>query len=728
MTVDASSWLFAGGILAIAAGAYSLKRAATIVVPISKAVVEVPPGIPLSVTPGPVAITDVAVLPAADLLRQLHLTHLIESIRSRTQFSPDNFESIVVDTINAFAEMVQQLPASESHHHADLGGMLTHSIETANHALGIRRGYFLPLGAEVEQIGEARHRWTFAVMLAALLHDIGKPLVDMQVTARAGVKRSEWTPLAGSMNQQKFVDYRVEFRTGRSYQDHHRLPVLLMQRIVPLPAMQWLAQDLKLMQELTKYLSGDGADSVLNEIVTKADSESVRYNLAHGSRDRLVSAKTQPLIEKLMEQIRAMLSAGAELPLNRKGAVGWIYEGEAYFVSKRLIDDVRASLAREGKDSGVPGTDKNDRIFDTLQEFGAIVPNPITGKAIWNVTINQKDGWSESFSVLRFPLAKLYERSVDFPTSMQGSISIRADAGTIATSSQPQAVAPAASPASSPTSAIASAPVSVPISVMLTPAPADAALENIETTAPVANTFATTLSATSDSFASGDLLPLLPQIGPVESITAAAIHTLPPVAAAKSYAKFTPPAIGGSPVNTAILAPVTVATPRLAVLRPKTKSEPPVEAQQLMGWIQAQLVSGDLGVNHGSALVHFSTLTEDGQGNAIEPERVMLLVTPRIFKAYAAATGDESTVSERALSIQKAFLKAGWQVTIKPGNVNILKFMTAQKSVLNCIAVREPHQFVNPLPPDNELLAYCHELTAHIAKSSHSVASGRVPK
>jgi integrating conjugative element relaxase (TIGR03760 family) len=720
MTVDASSWLFAGGILAIAAGAYSLKRAATIVVPASKAVVEVPPGTPASVTPRPVAITDVAVLPAADLLHQLHLTHLIESIRSRTQFSPDNFESIVVDTINAFAEMVQQLPASESHHHADLGGMLTHSMETANHALGIRRGYFLPLGAEVEQIGEARHRWTFAVMLAALLHDIGKPLVDMQVMVRAGVKRSEWTPLAGSMNQQNFVDYRVAFRTGRSYQDHQRLPVLLMQRIVPLAAMQWLAQDLKLMQELTKYLSGDGADSVLNEIVTKADSESVRYNLAHGSRDRLVSAKTQPLIEKLMEQIRAMLAAGAELPLNRKGAVGWIYEGEAYFVSKRLIDDVRASLAREGKDSGVPGTDKNDRIFDTLQEFGAIVPNPITGKAIWNVTINQKDGWSESFSVLRFPLAKLYERSVDFPTSMQGSISIRADASTIVTSSQPQAAAPATSPAPIQFPAPAAVPAASP--------PADAAIGNIESTAPVTNAFAPTLTATSDPIASSDSLPILPQIEPMEPISAAALHTLPPVAAAKSFTKFTPPAIGGAPVNTAILAPVTVATPRLAVLRPKSKNEPPAEAQQLMGWIQAQLVSGELGINHGSALVHFSTLTEDGQGNAIEPERVMLLVTPKIFKAYAAATGDESTVSERALAIQKAFLKAGWQVTIKPGNVNILKFMTAQKSVLNCIAVREPHQFVNPLPPDNELLAYCHELTAHIAKSSHSVASGKAPK
>lgn len=46
-----------------------------------------------------------------------------------------------------YAEFVQQLPASETHHHSAHGGMLRHGLEVAMTALKLRGAHLLPAGA-----------------------------------------------------------------------------------------------------------------------------------------------------------------------------------------------------------------------------------------------------------------------------------------------------------------------------------------------------------------------------------------------------------------------------------------------------------------------------------------------------------------------------------------------------------------------------------------------------
>jgi Putative helicase len=52
--------------------------------------------------------------------------------------------------IHNYAIFVQQLPASESHHHSALGGMLQHGLQVSLVALKLRRAYLLPPGASPE--------------------------------------------------------------------------------------------------------------------------------------------------------------------------------------------------------------------------------------------------------------------------------------------------------------------------------------------------------------------------------------------------------------------------------------------------------------------------------------------------------------------------------------------------------------------------------------------------
>lgn len=82
------------------------------------------------------------------------------------------------------AHRVQLIPASQAHHHTEPGGLLRHALETVDRAMKIRRGYMLPSGASSERISEQQEVWSFAVLSAVLLHDIGKPLTDVMISLR----------------------------------------------------------------------------------------------------------------------------------------------------------------------------------------------------------------------------------------------------------------------------------------------------------------------------------------------------------------------------------------------------------------------------------------------------------------------------------------------------------------------------------------------------------------
>jgi integrating conjugative element relaxase (TIGR03760 family) len=353
--------------------------------------------------------------------------YLVEGLRRKLAFPAEMYSAAVRPVIVALAEFVQLLPASESHHHAEPGGLFTHTMEVANFALDYRRGQILPKGAPPEAIGEQAHRWTYAVFIAALLHDVGKPIVDTRVHLRKGPSGTEvWSPLAGSMATFGATSYRVEFvgRDSRQYGLHGKLPVLLLNRFVPAPILGWCSADEGLTRELLSYLAGEKSaqEGVLHELVSRADSESVRRNLLSGSRVRFASARRVPLIEHLMHALRAMLKEGGRIPLNRSGAAGWVYGGDLWFVSKRLADEVRTYLQGiNSVEDGIPSD--NQRLFDTWQEYGAAVPNPKTGGAVWDVTVVGPD-YQHPLTLLRFPLSVLYERTEFYPPAMQGRIDI----------------------------------------------------------------------------------------------------------------------------------------------------------------------------------------------------------------------------------------------------------------------------------------------------------------
>jgi integrating conjugative element relaxase (TIGR03760 family) len=390
------------------------------------------------------------VLPSEELLQVVQADKALREIWRRTRLAQPVWQRDCLSAIHRYAEFVQLLPASEAHHHAHAGGLLSHTLEMLLAALAWRGGRLLPEGAPIEIIDAQRDEWTLVVFYSALLHDIAKPMTDLIVSWRTlGMADAvRWQPMSGSMKQvvagKGGAEYLVEFapKAARDYPAHSRMAMLLLPHIASPTALAFLARQPAAFAALQRYLSGEDKDSLVARIVREADKASTRRALQHGSRARFATATAIPLVDLLMQGVQDMLRKGTELPLNRSGAAAWVFDDSIWFVAKRLADATRSWIKSNAPDEAVPGDDKNDRLFDTWQEYGCLVPNPQSGQAIWYVTVHGEGeggaaaqdveastGYAHSLSVLRFPLSKVYADPEHYPPSMRGHIEVLAKKG-----------------------------------------------------------------------------------------------------------------------------------------------------------------------------------------------------------------------------------------------------------------------------------------------------------
>lgn len=335
------------------------------------------------------------------------------------------------ETFYALVEMVQLLPASQSHHHSGPGGLARHTIEVANIACRIRRGRLLPKGVSQEERTAEQHRWTVAIILAACLHDAGKVISDIQVDglSRDG-KQLRWNPSGGSMPAIGIDRYRVTF-ADHNYSEHAQLGADLLPMLCPKPMMSWLGANASLMTALRAYLTG-ARDTTLevqsiSDIVTKADQASVKMDIGQGTQVRFNVARTRPLIEILMESLNHLLLSDG-FKLNQSGGAAFVHEGDIYMVSKTTADRVRDWITANRSSYLVSLPTDNDRLFSTWQDFGQIVPTP-DNKAIWTCIFegaNNNGKFKHELTVLRFPLHCVYgDNTAAYPKQFTGSVTIK---------------------------------------------------------------------------------------------------------------------------------------------------------------------------------------------------------------------------------------------------------------------------------------------------------------
>ncbi|MDD3673889.1 MobH family relaxase [Thauera propionica] len=381
---------------------------------------------------------------AAALLATPRRQKLLEHIWQRTSLSRRQFATLYRTPLERYAELVQQLPASESHHHAYPGGMLDHGLEIVAYALKLRQSHLLPTGAPPEAQAAQAEAWTAGTAYAALLHDIGKIAVDVHVEYADG---STWHPWHGPLQR----PYRFRYRKGREYRLHGAATGLLYHQVLDREILDWLSGFPELWSALLYVLAGQYEHAgVLGGLVAQADQSSVAQALG-GDPAKALAAPKHALQRKLLEGLRYLLKE--ELKLNQPQASdGWLTQDALWLVSKTVSDKLRAHLLSQGID-GIP--ESNTAVFNVMQDHGILQATP-DGKAIWKATVTSDTGWSHSFTFLKLAPALIWDAG-ERPAPFAGTVRIEQDDASPEASPSP--AAPAAVTAEA--AAVDAAPVAV---------------------------------------------------------------------------------------------------------------------------------------------------------------------------------------------------------------------------------------------------------------------------
>ncbi|PBJ10760.1 MobH family relaxase [Pseudomonas sp. ACN5] len=349
---------------------------------------------------------------AHSLLAAEHRRQLLDRIWQYTALSHAQFTQLYLNPIHRYAEQVQQLPASETHHHAYLGGMLDHGLELVACSLKLRQSYLLPTGAAPEDQAAQTDAWSAGIAYGALLHDIGKIAVDLLVERQDG---RVWHPWQGALDQ----PYRFRYLKGRDYHLHGAATGLLYTQILDRPILDWLSGFPSLWGGLLYVLAGQYERAgVLGELVIQADRASTAQNIG-GNPSKALQAPIHSLQHHLISGLRHLVQH--ELKLNQPGGAGWLTQNALWLVSKTVTDKLRAYLLSQSIE-GIPSS--NIAVFDELQSHGLVKSTP-EGKAIWTALVAQGN-WQQSFTFLRLQPALIWGNE-DRPEAFSGTVSVAAD-------------------------------------------------------------------------------------------------------------------------------------------------------------------------------------------------------------------------------------------------------------------------------------------------------------
>lgn len=372
------------------------------------------------------------ILSSQQLIQELALESALNNIRANLGLSDENWQKDALPFLHNYIAFVQRLPASESHHHAGDGGLVKHTLDVAALALIASTAQSWPPNAKTEEIAQKTSVWRYGIMCAAILHDVGKTLTNFHIDLYQDSKDPSsilWLPDAGSMLETGRQFYRVSFPDKKiAYAVHAEIAWTFFQAIVPSHVRQWLTEtDSALMLALRGYLSGNKENNPLHQIITKADMTSVARDLKSGSRQRFSTATRTPWIEIIMETLREMLAQRGTYFSIANNAGGDLFRqgNDIYMMSKNVPDYIRQYLKNNNHTAAPSFPTDNQRIFDTLLEYGAVIPDSFDERrAVKHIQVvfTRNDGTQKDtiFSVLHFKLETLFPNESDYPAEFKG--------------------------------------------------------------------------------------------------------------------------------------------------------------------------------------------------------------------------------------------------------------------------------------------------------------------
>ena len=330
--------------------------------------------------------------------------HVISVIDSNTRLSQMHFDMYYRKTIANYAALVQAFPASEYHHHSYPTGLIEHSLDVARAAVVYARKFlFTETGVESE-MEEFLDVFMFACFTAALLHDAGKVVTDLDVVYFNDKNQiCAWLPF-GESQLKEGTRYKWRYNSVRNKLAHESAAPTLVQTIVPFEGIYWIrSRTPRLWQEWLHTIAGRnqfGGD--IGKVIEYCDSYSVQKSMSgKSSKDGQNTNTRHTLSERFVIAFRQLIESGA-LPLNRKGAGAWLKDGFIYFVSQRAVE-AAIPLVKNAGGTGIPNKDVT--IFSLLCDGGVALRHEETNDVVhsMNITLNDEN-WSGDLTFLKIAI------------------------------------------------------------------------------------------------------------------------------------------------------------------------------------------------------------------------------------------------------------------------------------------------------------------------------------
>ncbi|AIN20241.1 helicase [Yersinia kristensenii] len=175
----------------------------------------------------------------------------------------DMYQQYYLQPLEHCVTLMQQFPATESDHHAYLGGMVDHLLETVAYAARLSKNYLLPVGAQPEEQASQSAAWNSVIVYAAMLQSLDR-LFQIEVELQSGQR---WIPL----NFLPGEPYRFRFTLMADTVQVQSLSAMLAWKIIPYEALIWLSTWPNVLKILSLYLTGFRHESgIVNTIVLDA--------------------------------------------------------------------------------------------------------------------------------------------------------------------------------------------------------------------------------------------------------------------------------------------------------------------------------------------------------------------------------------------------------------------------------------------------------------------------
>ena len=324
---------------------------------------------------------------------------LIRDLCYASKLSEDEYEAYLLPVIANLAHVVHLLPASAYDHHQGYGGLFVHCLECAYYAANQAKNTIFDRSSTPKEIHWNRRRWILTCILAALVHDTGKPYTDMEVTSKDGRSWNKTMPLLDWLRKEGIESYYVTFLSDRTHNEHVSVAVQKMESVIPRATFAFLGSTgvgERMQNELRSALNDGAKGSLVGKILMGADAlsreaDALRQRQIHPAYKNVAHPQGDPLLKA----IRALVNSGK-----------WTtnYNTDSQIFNTRLgcfivwkEDNVRA-IFNQATALGFTGLPQSSaKIAEILIDAKAAIPNT-SGDGhlysnLWNITpILMKDG------------------------------------------------------------------------------------------------------------------------------------------------------------------------------------------------------------------------------------------------------------------------------------------------------------------------------------------------